>query len=126
MKKAIKNSFYDFQGLLRLILCLSFLFALSACGGDVKVDESIPDTAILTWNAPTTNADGTALTDLAGYKVHYGTASGNYTFSTIDAGNLTTYTVSNLSSGTYYFAVTAYDTPGNESSYSNEVSKIIQ
>ena len=125
MKKAIKNSFYDFKRLLRLILCFSFLFALSGCGGDVKVYESASGNATLTWDAPTTNADGTALTDLAGYKVYYGTASGSYT-TTIDAGNVTTYTVGNLFSGTYYFAATAYDTSGNESSYSNEVSKIIQ
>jgi hypothetical protein len=34
-------------------------------------------TATLTWDAPTTNADGTPLTDLAGYRIYYGTTSGN-------------------------------------------------
>jgi hypothetical protein len=80
--------------------------------------------ATLTWSAPTTNTDGTPLTDLAGYKIHYGTSAGSYT-KTIDVGNVTTYTVNNLTSGTYYFAVTAYDTSGNESSYSNEAYKTI-
>src|SRR3990172_13172687 len=50
--------------------------------------------AVLTWTPPTTNADGTPLTDLAGYKVYYGTASGNYS-TVIDAANVTSYTVPN-------------------------------
>jgi hypothetical protein len=78
----------------------------------------------LSWNAPTTDADGTPLTDLAGYKVSYGNTSRNYS-QKIDVGNVTTYTA-NLSDGTYYFAVKAYDTSGNESAYSNEISKTIQ
>jgi|GEM_PF-5829091 len=78
--------------------------------------------ATLSWNAPTTNADGTLLTDLEGYRVYYGTSSHNYS-QDIDVGNVTTYTITNLVSGvTYYFAVTAYDTSGNESNFSNEVS----
>ncbi len=81
--------------------------------------------AILSWNAPTTNTDGTALTDLAGYKIYYGTASGNYT-TTINVGNVTTYTINNLAPGTYYFAATAVNSAGNESGYSNEASKTIQ
>lgn len=81
--------------------------------------------ATLTWTAPTTNTNGSALTDLAGYKVHYGTASGSYTNS-IDAGNATAYTISNLAEGyTYYFAVTAYNASGGESSYSAEKFKQI-
>jgi len=84
----------------------------------------------LTWTPPTTNADGTPLTDLGGYKVYYGTASGKYTKS-IDVGDgggssVKTYRVTHLAEGlTYFFAVTAYDTYGNESDYSNEVSKTI-
>ncbi len=78
----------------------------------------------LTWDAPDTNANGTVLTDLAGYKVYYGTASGNYT-EVKDVGNVTTVSIDELpgiQSGIWYFAVTAYDTSGNESDYSNEVS----
>ncbi len=79
----------------------------------------------LSWIPPTTKADGTPLTDLAGYKIYYGLSSGNYT-QHIDIGNVTSYTVTNLSTGTaYYFATTAYDTSSNESSFSNEVRKTI-
>jgi hypothetical protein len=81
--------------------------------------------ATLSWNPPTTNTDGTHLTDLAGFKIYYGTSSGNYT-QVVNAGYVTTYTVNNLNSGTYYFVATAYDTSGNESGYSNQVSKTIQ
>jgi fibronectin type 3 domain-containing protein len=77
----------------------------------------------LTWDAPATYTDGTALTDLAGYKVYYGTSSGHYTQSVI-VGNATNSTINNLASGhTYYFAVTAYDSAGLESGFSNEVAK---
>lgn len=78
--------------------------------------------ATLTWNAPITNVDGTPLTDLSGYKVYYGTSPGNYSTS-INVGNQTTYTITGLGYATYYSAVTAYDTSGNESGFSNEVSK---
>jgi hypothetical protein len=60
--------------------------------------------------------------DLAGYKIYYGTASGSYAVRR-DVQRVTTYTLTGLAAGqTYYFATTAYDTSGDESSYSNEVS----
>ncbi len=60
--------------------------------------------------------------DLAGYKLYYGTSSRSYS-QNVNVGNLTLYTLAGLQAGvTYYFAVTAYDTEGNESDYSNEVS----
>ncbi len=60
--------------------------------------------------------------DLSGYKIYYGTSSDNYTFS-IDVGKTTSYTLSSLESGkTYYTSVTAYDTEGYESDFSDEVS----
>jgi hypothetical protein len=59
-------------------------------------------------------------TDLAGYRIHYGTDSRSYSVH-IDVGNVTSYTVSNLAEGfVYYFSATAYDSLGNESGYSEE------
>jgi hypothetical protein len=59
--------------------------------------------------------------DLAGYKLYYGLASGSYE-TTIDVGNQTTYTITDLDVGEiYYIAATAYNTSGLESGYSNEV-----
>jgi Purple acid Phosphatase, N-terminal domain len=62
--------------------------------------------------------------ELAGYKVYYGGAPGSYGIS-ITVGMQTTHTVTGLNAGTYYFAVTAYDNSGNETGFSNEVSKTI-
>ena len=58
--------------------------------------------------------------DLAGYKVYYGTSSGNYS-NCLDVGNTTQYTIIDLNQRTtYYFAVTAYNISDNESDYSEE------
>jgi hypothetical protein len=60
--------------------------------------------------------------NVTGFRVYYGTSSHSYQ-SNNDAGQNTTLTVSNLQDGTaYFFAVTAYDTTGIESGYSNEIS----
>src|SRR5881628_527035 len=60
-------------------------------------------------------------TDLAGYKLYYGTSSGSYQLS-VDVGNVTSYTLSGLLEGQiYYFAATAYNVSHNESAFSNEV-----
>ena len=60
--------------------------------------------------------------NLAGYKIHYGSQSRSYT-SSIDVGKQTSYTLTGLADGqTYYFAATAYDTAGNQSNYSAEVT----
>src|SRR5665213_3786824 len=65
---------------------------------------STAGTATLQWQAPTENTDGTPLTNLAGYEIHYGTTSLQYT-STIQVSNTatTTYAVQNLPADTYYF-----------------------
>ncbi|OGW35096.1 MAG: hypothetical protein A2010_13400 [Nitrospirae bacterium GWD2_57_9] len=78
--------------------------------------------ATFAWDAPTTNEDGTALADLAGFKLYVGTAPGRYT-SSVTVGNATSYKVTDLPAGTYYAVVTAYNRGGAESIYSNEVVK---
>ncbi|MFQ5455433.1 MAG: fibronectin type III domain-containing protein [Nitrospirota bacterium] len=100
----------------RLYLLIAALILL------INVQYSFGGEALLSWNANTEP-------DLAGYMVYYGTSSHNY-IQVRGKGELTglntTYTIQNLTEGvTYYFAVTAFDTSGNESNYSNEVSKII-
>ncbi|HXN05661.1 MAG TPA: hypothetical protein VN944_01190 [Nitrospiria bacterium] len=79
-------------------------------------------TIVLSWDTPTTNMNGTSLTNLVGYKVFTGTSPGKLTL-LADVGNTNTYTVSGVpSTSTVYFSVTAYDTLGNESDLSNLVS----
>ncbi|HEY3515780.1 MAG TPA: putative Ig domain-containing protein, partial [Gammaproteobacteria bacterium] len=83
--------------------------------------------ATLSWVPPTTNTDGSPLTNLAGYKVYWGPSPGNYPNSTTLANpGLTSYVVSNLSPGTYYFVATAYNSAGVESAFSGVGSKTIQ
>jgi hypothetical protein len=81
--------------------------------------------AMLSWQAPTQNVDGTPLTNLASYKVYYGPASHNYTQSISVTNPATTQQVITLQPGTWYFAVTAIDAAGSESAKSNEVSKTV-
>ena len=79
----------------------------------------------LTITPPTTNTDGSTLTDLAGFRIYYGLSSGTYP-NQVDIGNTTSYTFSSLPSGTYHFVATAYNSenPVGESAYSNELVKV--
>ena len=94
-----------------LLLLLFFVsvpvLVLTAAGAHAQVT--------LNWTASTSS-------NVTGYKIHYGTVStslGN----TTDVGNVTSYTFSGLSTGaTYYFEATAYDSSGDQSGDSNEVS----
>lgn len=80
----------------------------------------------LSWTAPTANTDGTPLTDLSGYKIHYGTSAGALD-QTIEVKTLgiSSYVVENLAAATWYFAVTAVTASGTESSLSNIANKKI-
>lgn len=92
--------------LLFLLFCMIFCTSLSAA------------TVQISWD-PNTESD------LAGYKVYYGTASGQYG-APVDVGLVTTFDVLGIDDETEYFvAVTAYDLSGNESDFSDEVSIII-
>ncbi len=120
----MKQKLFDHRIFRFLAFCLIAVFSLSSieCGGGGGDTSSVPETGItLAWDAPTTMTDGSPLTDLGGYKVYYGTSTRNYTAS-IDVGNFTTASLGNISPGTWYIAVTAYDTAGNESDYSKEIS----
>jgi hypothetical protein len=83
--------------------------------------------ATLSWNAPSENSDGSALTDLGGFKIYYGGALTQLTNTiTLTNPGLLTYVVAELPIGTtYYFAVTAVTTTGVESTRSDIVSTTI-
>ena len=82
--------------------------------------------ATLTWTAPVDNTNGSALTNLAGYHIYYGTSPSSLsTVINVASAGTTTYTVSSLAAGTWYFAVNAYTTAGTESALSNTGSKAI-
>lgn len=93
----------------------------------IAVNQVSLGSATLSWTAPTQNTDGSSLTDLAGYRIYYGTSSTSLT-QTVQVGNagVTTYVIENLSPATYYFAVKAYSSTGAESGNSNVASKTVQ
>ena len=82
--------------------------------------------ASLSWTPPTRNTDGSTLTNLAGYRITYGT-SATALSSTITVSNpgISSYVVDNLASGTWYFALKAYTSSGSESATSTVGSKRI-
>jgi hypothetical protein len=92
----------------------------------IGVQQASMGSATLSWQAPTQRSDGTALTNLAGYRIRYGTASGSYP-NQVQIANpgVTSYVISNLPAGTYYFVATAYDADGRESEFSGVVFKTI-
>lgn len=85
-----------------------------------------PGTASIGWVAPKTQANGSAVGTLTGYRVYYGTASGKYTASVLVSGaTASAATVSNLAAGKWYFTVSAIDSSGNESNLGYEMSKTL-
>lgn len=92
----------------------------------VTVQQVSTGSATLSWQPPTSRTDGSALTNLAGYRIHYGTSPGNFTQRvTISNAGITSAVIEGLAPGTWYFAATAYDTAGVESDFSNVGSKTI-
>lgn len=98
----------------------SFNIAVNAAG-------SSTGSATLSWTPPTANTNGSTLSNLAGYRIYYGTSASNLsrTVQVANAG-LTRYVISDLSAGTWYFAVRAYSSNGSESTNSNTGSKAVR
>jgi hypothetical protein len=83
-------------------------------------------TAALSWSAPTQNTDGSSLSDLAGYKVYHGASASALTdVVELSGTSVTSYTYTQLASGTHYFAVRSYNSAGVESALSAVGSKTI-
>jgi hypothetical protein len=76
----------------------------------------------LTWSAPTENTNGTALTNLVGYNIYYGTSTGAMTNKiNINTVGLLTYVIDNMASGNWYFSITSVNSAGMESVLSSTV-----
>jgi len=100
--------------------------SVSLAAFSIAVIQTANGTAVVSWTPPTTNSDGTTLTDLSGFRIAYGTSSSNLdqSISLTNAG-LTSYTLNSLTSGSWYFAVLAVNSQGIESDISNIASKTI-
>jgi hypothetical protein len=92
----------------------------------ITVSHTQLGAATLTWLPPTENTDGSPIVDLAGYRIRYGRHPSELTeLQIIPNPGISSAVVDNLSSGTWYFAVTAFNTGGVESEYSNLAEKVI-
>ena len=92
----------------------------------IAVNQIAMGSATLSWNPPTANADGTPITDLAGYRIYYGrSASGLDELVVISNPGTTRWVVDNLSATTWFFSMTSYNTAGIESARSPVVSRTL-
>lgn len=121
---------------------------LSGCGGEISEPstpipslEPLPDSAnpppdpgkvpatasvTMHWMRPSQNQDGTELVDLAGYRIYYSQAPWGWTNSlNVQNPATTSIEIQNLSTGTWYFAMTSYNSAGVESERTDYVSKML-
>jgi hypothetical protein len=92
----------------------------------IDVTPGNTESATLTWVAPSLNTDGTPVTELAGYRIYYGTSASALTQTVALSGaNTTSYQFTGLTHGTYYFAVSAFNAMGVDSARSNVATKTI-
>jgi hypothetical protein len=117
---------------LRLTSLLVLALVLGACseksstGSMTAAPLTQQGSVTLMWVPPTDNTNGTPLTDLAGYHIHYGTSPDNLTqVIELTGTSNTEFELSGLAPGTYYFSVTAYTTMGTESAESDVGYKTI-
>ncbi len=94
----------------------------------IMVDEATVATgsADLSWVTPTTRTDGTplSLSEIGGFRIYMGDTRDNLAMIVdLNDNTINRYTMTNLSSGNHYFAVTSYDINGNESPFSNIAGK---
>lgn len=92
--------------------------------GEERVIVKVVSRAIR-WSAPTQNVDGSPLTDLAGYVIYWGLESSTYTDSHRLESPTATEWLLEVPPGTFYVAMTSFDSEGNESEFSNEVLKVV-
>jgi trimeric autotransporter adhesin len=112
----------------------TFTLSCSGSGGSAAQSATVTVTAAsagsgaatLSWVAPTLNTDGTPLTTLTGYHIVYGTSANALTQSiAITGAAVTSYEITNLAPGTWYFAIKADSVGGAESAPSDVASTTI-
>ena len=92
----------------------------------ITVVDSANGSATISWFPPTQNTDGSALTNLAGYLIHYGRSAGNLNQKVkISNPSISRHLLGNLAAGDWNFAVSAVNSHGVESSLSDIASKTI-
>ena len=109
----------------KLSVCIACFLFLSGCGpgsSGVSIEDQGDGTVLVSWSRPTENTDGSPLTDLAGYRIYYGRDPGGYDNTiSIDNEYMSSYLIDSLGESDWYFAMTAFNSLGIESVYSEEV-----
>lgn len=126
-----------------LIFVLFLSVFITACGGggsDTAASSTTTPTTnqtttvagsiSISWDIPTTRVDTTLLpaSEISGYKIYLSTSKTiipAIPYATVTNKALSEHTIYNLESGTYTLYVTTYDTNGDESPYSDPISKTI-
>jgi Putative Ig domain len=92
----------------------------------INVSALANGSATVAWVPPTTRSDGSAMTDLTGYRIYYGIGPNSFD-NVIDVRTVgvTNFLIENLTAGTWHFAVSALDSSGTESGLSGSASKTI-
>jgi hypothetical protein len=112
-----------------LLIGTLHVVAMLGCSGQTTEEtdtQPVPDadaSMTLTWVQPTTNSDGSTLTNLAGYKILIGKARDQYSLTVNVSSPETTSQRIALASGTYYARIVSYTSDGLESAPSEEVQK---
>lgn len=110
-----------------LLAAAVMALTVTACGSDDGAAASgpvdLPNYLVsVSWAAPTQreNSDSLPSNEIAGYRIYYGVDPGDYIESLDVAGGITNLTVTGLFNRNYYYVITAYDTEGRESVFSDE------
>lgn len=92
----------------------------------IQVLEPVVASVELAWTPPTTNEDGSPLTDLSGYVIRYGRSAGSLDQRiTLNNAGLSAYVIPDLVEGTWYFSLSSVNSNGVESQPTGYVSKTI-
>jgi uncharacterized membrane protein SirB2 len=98
--------------------------AATDCPGSAAAVPPPTGTALLSWEAPTTRTNGAPLVDLQGYRIQYGLAPDQLQcLVEIRDPDVTTWKVTGLSAGTWYFTVVSFDSGFVESDLSGVAFK---
>ena len=110
-----------------VVVSVSDGHASAALGAfSIAVNQIALGSVTMSWSPPITNADGSALTDLAGYRIYYGrTSSVLDQMAVINNAGTTRYVIDNLAPATWYFSMTSYNSAGLESARSTTVSRTL-
>jgi len=88
--------------------------------------EAPPGSMLLTWTPPEFNVDGTEVTDLDGFGIYYGQTPGVWNYIYVSDEDRFWILIEDLSPGTWYAVATAFNELGDESAFSNQVTKEVQ